>query len=68
MMIIDNKFEIGQPVYIKTDKDQDMGIVTSIEIVPNNLVMYHVSIRSYENNYYDFELSAEKNVLITSSN
>lgn len=64
-MKIDNKFEIGQQVYIKTDKDQSTRIVTSIQIRPNNLLMYELGCGSQSSWHYDFEISEDQNVLIT---
>lgn len=67
-MIIDNKFDIGQEVYIKTDVDQIKGIINSIEVCPNELLIYKVAIRSFTHGYYDFEISAEKDIITATSN
>jgi hypothetical protein len=64
-MKIDNKFEIGQQVYIKTDKDQSTRIVTSIQIRPNNLLMYELGCGSQCSWHYDFEITEDQNVLIS---
>ena len=62
-MTIKNKFEIGQTVYLVTDPEQMPNIVTGINIKPGNRLTYDVCFMSNTNDYYDFELSAEKNVL-----
>ena len=59
-MKIDNKYDIGQTVYLKTDKDQLERIITSIQISYNNL-LYRLSCVDTETWHYDFELSDEKN-------
>lgn len=67
MKVIDNKFELGQIVYLKTDTDQRERIVTgfcirqmgqSYELMQGNIGSWH----------YDFEIATEKNVLMTTTN
>lgn len=58
-MKIDNKFNIGDYVYVITDKEQDVGIITSIMISQFELV-YLVSRNSITDRFYDFELSSDK--------
>lgn len=67
MMILDNKFELGQTVYLITDKDQLPRIVTSMQIRPN-CISYELSCGSAASWHYDFEISIETNVLLTSTN
>lgn len=67
MMVIDNKFEIGDVVYLKTDRDQYERIITGIKILPIGII-YRVSLGVGENDHYEIELTAEKNVLITTTN
>jgi len=66
-MLIDNKLEISQEVYLKTDKDQLPRLVTSIQIKPS-LLMYELSCGSSASWHYEFEITTEANVLITSNN
>lgn len=68
MMVIDNKYEIGQEVYLKTDVGQKLRIITAIIIRPNGCYCYEVACGSESRWHYDFELSEEKNVVITSTN
>ena len=67
MMVIDNKFDIGQEVYLKTDTDQRMRIVSAIIVRPGNCYSYELACGTDSRWHYDFEISTEKNVLITSN-
>lgn len=66
-MTIENKFKLKQVVYLKTDQDQKPRIVTSITIKPNDL-LYEVSCGSDASDHFDFEMSAEKDVMISTTN
>ena len=61
-MLIDNKFKIGQEVYIKTDIDQKKRIVTSI-IISRNEIQYQLSCGVESSWCYDFEISKEIDIL-----
>ena len=63
MMVIDNKFEIADIVYLRTDADQAKRVVTSIHIRPNEQITYELSCGSHASDHYDFEISEEKSVL-----
>lgn len=67
MIVVDNKFEIGQIVYSKTDKDQLARIVTGI-CHRSGHILYEVACGTGGAWFNDYELSAEKNVLITTNN
>lgn len=64
-MVIKNEFNIKQTVYIITDSEQKPGFVTSIEVLPNDLLIYNVSHGQVTAPFYAFELSVEKDVLTT---
>ena len=66
-MLIDNKFNVGDLVYLKTDESQTERMVTGFYIRQNNLT-YGLSCGSEESWHYDFEISTEKNVLKTTTN
>jgi hypothetical protein len=68
MMVIDNKFNIGQEVYLKTDTDQRLRIVTAIIVRPDSCYSYELTCGTDSRWHYDFEITAEKNVLITTTN
>ena len=63
-MRIDNKFNIGDHVYIITDPDQMMGIITAI-ILSSKDIIYQVSRDSVTERFFDFELSYDKDQLMT---
>lgn len=60
MMVIDNKFNIGDIVYVVTDPDQMGRIITSFEVTPGNVLIYRCYCGTVNSNHYDFELSKEK--------
>ena len=62
-MLIDNKYDIGDIVYLKTDEDQSMRIITSITVCINSLI-YSLSLASQETQHYDFEISKEKQLIL----
>jgi hypothetical protein len=66
MINIDNKFNIGQVVYLKTDPEQHARIVTSMSITKDS-IMYFLSFGITDSRHYDFEISDEINVLQTIS-
>lgn len=66
MITIDNKFEIGETVYLVTDKDQLPNVVFSIEVTQGNL-LYKIAHGTTTSEHYDFELSREVNVILQTS-
>lgn len=67
MMIIDNKFDIGDLVYCITDKEQQPRLITVIQITQSGL-KYFADHGPDGNYYYDFQLSLDKNIMLTSTN
>lgn len=55
-------FNIEDEVYVKTDEDQRIRIITGIEISVGNVLLYRLVYRNTSDLYYDFELSCDKNV------
>lgn len=62
-MRIDNKFNIGDHVYVITDKEQDLGVITAIMLTQNDII-YLVSRDNSIDRFYDFELSLDENKLM----
>lgn len=62
-MLIDNKYSIGQVVFLKTDPDQLPRIVTQIKITSKD-ILYQLSICASVSDHYDYEISENKNVLV----
>jgi len=65
-MVINNVFEIGEIVYLKTDKDQLERMVTGIMITPAG-VQYRIGCASADSWQYEIECSKEKNVVYATS-
>lgn len=59
---VQNEFDVKQRVYLVTDPDQNVCIVTAI-IVLDKEVMYRVTSFEGEDDYYAFEISADKSVI-----
>lgn len=68
MMIIDNKFEIGQTVYLKTDEHQHPRIVLRITIHNGGFIYYSLGCGSTDSMHEDIEISAEKDITILTEN
>lgn len=62
MMIVDNKYQLGDIVYLTTDPEQSGRIVVEI-VVTKGDVMYRVSLGTTTTIHYEFELSSEVNTL-----
>ena len=58
---LEAEFYLGQPVYVKTDPDQQMCIVLAYRITPKE-IMYECSKGMMTNMFSYVELSPEKNV------
>ncbi len=64
-MMIDNEYEVGDIVYLKTDEEQLQRIVSGIDIRPGVLI-YRVSCGIVDSSHYDFEMTREKSYLVDS--
>lgn len=62
MMIIENDFNIGDEVYLKTDVDQHVRLVTSFN-VRTERITYELSCGTNTSWHEPFEISAERDVL-----
>ena len=67
MMLIDAKFKIGDTVYLQTDIEQKKRLVTGY-YVRKTSISYLLSCGTDESTHYDFEITEDINVLITSTN
>jgi hypothetical protein len=67
MMLIDNKFNIGDEVYLKTDAEQSCRIVTGMNLRLTS-ISYNLSCGINESAHYDFEITVDKDVLKTTTN
>lgn len=59
---IDNKYTIGDAVYLIHDPDQHMRIITAVKINPGYHVIYELSIAGQVTAHYEIELTSEKTV------
>lgn len=59
-MIIDNKFSIGDTVYLKTDTDQKPRLVIAF-FVSKQEIKYLISCGKEDKYFYDIEISEEIN-------
>lgn len=64
-MYINNKFNLGDVVYLITDTEQRPRIVTGIKVRMNELLVYELASICEETNHFEVEISKEKNILIT---
>ena len=62
-MIIENKFDIKQLVYLVTDNEQKLRIVTAI-IVRETCVMYELYCGTRISIHYDYEITLERTLQI----
>ena len=67
MMVINNTYDFNDLVYLKTDEDQKKRIVIGIKIVPSGEILYLLSCGTICSEHYEFEISVEKDVLISTS-
>tara|TARA_B110000971_G_C19634720_1_gene330764 strand:+ start:274 stop:459 length:186 start_codon:yes stop_codon:yes gene_type:complete len=59
MKIIENDFEIGEEVYLKTDPDQNFRIVTGF-LIRKNGITYELSCGIENTWHYDYEINKNK--------
>lgn len=65
--IINNRYELGDVVYLKTDKDQLPRIVYCFKVFPNE-ILYECACGTTTSSHYEFELSKEQNVILSTTN
>lgn len=63
MMMIENKFEIGQMVYLKTDTDQYPRLVVRITISFIGIT-YGLAFGQGESMHFEIEISEQKDALV----
>ncbi len=67
MMVIQNSFDFGDIVYLKTDKEQSPRIVFAIKVYKSD-ILYELACGTLNSMHYPFEISKEANVLLTTTN
>jgi hypothetical protein len=63
MMIINNGFDLGQIVYLRTDKDQSARMVRQICVRSSGFIQYELMCGSNYSWHDELEISAEKDIL-----
>lgn len=63
-MIVENKYDIGSLVYLKTDPDQRQRMITQISVTQCG-VRYCLSCGQTDTWHYDIEISESKDILKT---
>jgi hypothetical protein len=61
------EYELGDTVYLKTDKDQQQRIVTGITFRPGS-VIYLLSCGSSETQHYGIEITTEIDIVLKTDN
>jgi len=59
-MTINNKFKLGETVFLKTDPDQYARIIVAIQITVDGGMLYKLAINMSEQWHYEVELQREK--------
>jgi hypothetical protein len=67
MMVIDNKFDIGDFVYLITDIQREKKIVTEL-VISKSSILYTLAYGGYNTEHYDFKITDDINVLIINDN
>jgi hypothetical protein len=65
-MHINNEYELGDIVYLRTDPDQNILVVTGILVTAGGL-LYKLAIGTSESVHYGLELSREKDILLATN-
>ena len=62
-MVIDNKYGLGQTVYLITDTEQRPRIVTAVNVLVGGGLRYALSQGVSETWHYEAEITDEVNIL-----
>ena len=66
MMVLENKYNIGDFVYLTTDTEQKKWVVTRLSVGSSEIV-YELSLGGEISGHYDFEISTEKDIVMKST-
>jgi hypothetical protein len=66
-MFIENQFNLGDAVYIKTDADQKKRMVIGILIRPSG-ILYELNCGDRSSYHYQMEISDTKDILLSTTN
>jgi hypothetical protein len=60
--LIENKFDFGEVVYLKTDNAQLPRIVFALKVYQNE-ILYELACDTTVSSHYEFEISTEINII-----
>jgi hypothetical protein len=60
MIVVENVYEYGDIVYLKSDIEQKPRIVVGFQTYPPGGIIYLVRSGTYESGHYDLELTKDK--------
>lgn len=62
MIVLQNKYDFGDIVYLKTDMEQLPRIVTAFISCPAGDILYEVNCGTIVSRHYEFEINSEKEI------
>ena len=63
-MKLSNKYDLEEEVYLRTDPDQRVRLVTGITVRPGHLLVYELSCGEETSSHYEFEVSKEEDKVL----
>jgi hypothetical protein len=66
-IVIHNKFERGEKVYLVTDREQMVRLVTAIKICADDGILYELMCGTQVSWHYDIEISIEKDTFMAAN-
>lgn len=63
-IVIDNRHEIGDTVFLKTDPDQLYRMIMAFKVFKDGELLYELVQGTISSYHYDFEISTERNILV----
>lgn len=64
--LIDNKYDHGEVVYLKTDREQSPRIVFCFRVYQNE-TLYELACGERVSTHYEFEITKEMNLVLSTS-
>lgn len=67
-LIVKTKFEIGSVVYLTTDIEQRIRVICSIRVYGDGDVTYEIACGTMKSEHFGFELSEDKDYILSTTN
>lgn len=67
-MKINNEFDFGEILYLKTDIHQNPRMLIAIEVYPDGELLYKLISGTSVSYHYAMEITREKDVVLTTNN